>query len=299
MITKFDELIQAVKRSETKVIAVAYAHDPDVLGALDRAREEDIARGILVGPAEKIRQAAESVGVSADGFEIVDIADEKAATAQAVELVREGQADVLMKGLCSTSTLMSAVLNKETGLRAGGVMSHLAAFEIPSYPKLIILSDAAMNIAPDINAKISMIESAVHAARRLGIERPKVAIIGAVEKVNPESMPCTVDASILTQMNRRGQIKNCIIDGPLAVDNAFSRKSCEVKGIDSPVGGDADIAITPDIEAGNIFYKLMAYLAGAKTAGIIVGAKKPIVLTSRSDSEEIKFLSIVFAMQVS
>jgi len=299
MITKFDELIQTVKQSETKVIAVAYAHDPDVLGALDRAREEDLARGILVGPAGKIREAAESVGVNVGGFEVVDIADEKAATAKAVELVREGKADVLMKGLCSTSTLMSAVLNKETGLRAGGVMSHLAAFEISSYPKLIILSDAAMNIAPDLNAKISMIESSVHAARRLGIEVPKVAIIGAVEKVNPESMPCTADAAVLTQMNRRGQIKNCIIDGPLAVDNAFSKKSCEVKGIDSPVGGDADIAITPDIEAGNIFYKLMAYLAGAKTAGIIVGAKKPIVLTSRSDSEEIKFLSIVFAMQVS
>ena len=299
MITNFDELIETVKKSETKVIAVAYAHDPDVMEALARAREEDLARAILIGPADKIKAAADSVRVSLDGFEIIDIEDEKKATAEAVRLVRDGDADVLMKGLCSTATLLSAVLNKEHGLRTGSLLSHLAAFEVPNYHKLIIMSDAAMNIAPSLEDKVAITENALNAARKLGIKVPKVAVIAAVEKVNATSMPCTADAAILSAMARRKQIKNAIIDGPLAVDNAFSRKSCEVKGINSPVGGDADIAITPDIEAGNCFYKIMAYLAGAKTAGIIVGARKPIVLTSRSDSDEIKFLSIVLAMQVS
>jgi len=299
MITRFDELIQSVKQTETKVIAVAYAHDPDVLAALDMAYREDIARAILVGPEDKTKEAARMAGVSTGSFDIVNVEDEKESAVAAVRLVRDGQADVLMKGLCSTAALLGAVLNKETGLRKGKLLSHLAAFEVPTYHKLIILSDAAMNIAPDINDKIAITENAIHATRCLGIETPKVAVIAAVEKVNPVNMPCTGDAAVLTQMANRGQIKNAIIDGPLSIDNAFSKKSCEVKGINSPVGGDADIAITPDIESGNCFYKIMAYLAGAKTAGIIVGAKKPIVLTSRSDSDEIKFLSIAFAMMVS
>lgn len=299
MIRNFDELIQSVKGSQTKVIAVAYAHDPDVLEAIDKAQREDIAGGILVGPKDKIEKAAASVNVSLAPFEIVDIADEKEATRAAVALVREGKADVLMKGLCNTATILGAVLDKQAGLRDAKLLSHIAAFEIASYPKLIILSDAAMNIAPALEDKIAITENAIQVANRLGIETPKVAIIAAVEKVNPQGMPCTADAAIIATMGARGQIKNAIIDGPLAVDNAFSAHACVVKGIKSPVGGDADIVITPNIETGNCFYKVMSYLAGAKTAGIIVGARKPIVLTSRADSEETKFLSIAFAMKVS
>jgi len=298
MIRTFDEMVADVKKNPTKVVAVAYAHDPDVLEALQTAQREDIARGVLVGPKAQIEKAAASVKVSLAPFEIVDIADEKEATKAAVNLVREGQADVLMKGLCSTSTILGAVLDKQTGLRESKLLSHVAAFQVPAYHKLIIVSDVAMNIAPTLEDKVAITENAVAVAHRLGIETPKVAIIAAVEKVNPESMPCTADAAILTQMGARGQIKKAIIDGPLAVDNAFSKKACEIKGIVTPVGGDADIAITPDIEAGNVFYKVMGYLAMAKTAGIIVGARKPIVLTSRADSDETKFLSIVFAMKV-
>ncbi len=298
MIRTFDQLIENVKGSETKTIAVAYAHDPDVLEALATAQREDIARGILIGPEDRIREAAKTVNVALDGFEIVDIDDEKEATRTAVRMVKEGSADVLMKGLCSTSTILSAVLDKQNGLRDANLLSHLAAFETPSYHKLIFLSDAAMNIAPDLQDKIAITENAIRAVQRLGIEIPKVAIIAAVEKVNPHGMPCTADAAIISTMGNRGQIKNAIIDGPLAVDNAFSRKACEIKGINSPVGGDADIAIAPNIETGNCFYKVMGYLSQAKVAGIIIGAKKPIVLTSRADSDETKFLSIVLAMKV-
>ena len=299
MIQTFDELINTLKGSQSKVVAVAYAHDTDALEAISKTHQEGIAKGILVGPKEKIEKAAATVGLSLTPFEIVDIDDEKAATQKAVALVREGQADVLMKGLCSTSTILSAVLDKVNGLRDAKLLSHITAFQIPSYPKLIIISDAAMNIAPTLEEKVGITENAIQVANRLGNPCPKVAVIAAVEKVNPGSMPCTVDAAVLSMMGSRGQIKNAVIDGPLAVDNAFSKHSCEVKGITSPVGGDADIAILPDIEAGNCFYKVMSYLALAKTAGIIVGARKPIVLTSRSDSDETKFLSIALAMKVS
>jgi len=299
MITTFDQLIDSLKGYHSKVIAVAYAHDTDALEAISKTHQAGIARGILVGPKDKIEKAAASVGLSLAPFEIVDIDDEKAATRQAVTLVREGQADVLMKGLCSTSTILSAVLDKQTGLRDAKLLSHVAAFQIPSYPKLIILSDAAMNIAPDLDEKVAITENAIQTANRLGNPCPKVAINAAEEKVTPTGMPCTADAAISATMGSRGQINNALVDGPLAVDNAFSKHSCEVKGISSPVGGDADIAITPNIETGNCFYKVMSYLALAKTAGIIVGARKPIVLTSRSDSDETKFLSIALAMKVS
>lgn len=298
MIRNFDELLQDVKGSPTKLIAVAYAHDPDVLEAIQKARQEGIANSILIGPRAKIEQAAASVHVSLTPFEIIDIEDEKEATRKAVDLVREEKADVLMKGLCSTSTILGAVLDKQTGLRQGKLLSHITAFEIQSYHKLIFLSDAAMNIAPNLEEKITITENAILTVQKMGIEKPKVAIIAAVEKVNPQGMPCTADAAIIATMGARGQIKNAIIDGPLAVDNAFSKRSCEIKGIESPVGGDADIAITPNIETGNCFYKVMSCLAGAKLAGIIVGARKPIVLTSRADSDESKFLSIAFAMKV-
>ncbi len=299
MIRNFDQLIKEVKGSKTKKIAVAYAHDRDVIEALLKAKEEDIADGILVGPREKIEEILRNLNVEKDRFEIVDEKDERESVKRAISLVKEGKADVLMKGLCSTATLLKGVLDKENGFRTERLLSHLAAFEVPAYHKLILMSDAAMNIAPNLNQKIDIIKNSVEAAHKLGIDIPKVALLAAVEKVNPENMPCTGDAAIITMMNKRGQIKGCIIDGPLAVDNAFSKKSCEVKGIKSEVGGDADIAIAPEIETGNCFYKVLSYLGGFKTAGIIVGAKRPIVLTSRADSEETKFLSIAFAMKTS
>ncbi len=299
MITNFSQLVQEVKSAENRVISVAVAQDADVLEALVKAREANLATAILVGDREKIERIAREEHLDLVSFEIVDVREEKAAVRAAIDLVREGHANVLMKGLCSTATLMKGVLDKETGLRQSGLLSHLGIFEVPTYHKLILMSDAALNIAPSLEEKIAITQNAIFIAQRLGIELPKVAMITAVEKVNPGKMPATTDAAVIAKMAERGQIKGALIDGPLAVDNAFSKKSCEVKGIHSEVGGDADIAIVPNIEAGNIFYKIMSYLAGAKTAGIIIGARVPIVLTSRADSDETKFLSIATAARVS
>lgn len=299
MIKSFDQLVEKVKSSKKRTISVAFAQDQDVLLAIKYAREQGLADAILIGDEKQIRGLSEKIGLNLSSIRIIDEKDEKKAVSMAVQLVREKKAEVLMKGLCSTATLLKAVLNNETGLRSSNLLSHLAIFQIPTYHKLIFMSDAAMNIAPNLDEKVQIIGNAVDIARKFGIEKPKVAVIAAVEKVNYEKMPVTVEAAILSKMAERHQISNAIIDGPLAVDNAFSRKSCEIKGIDSPVGGDADIAIVPDIEAGNVFYKVMSYLAGAKTAGLIVGAKAPIVLTSRADSDESKYLSIATACYVS
>jgi len=299
MVRSFDQLVEEVKSSKNRTISVAVAQDLDVLQAVEKANQSNLADAILVGDQQKLEKLAKEHRIKLSSFEIENVSDETEAVKKSIRYVREKKANVLMKGLCSTATLMKHVLDKENGLRQSNLLSHLAIFEIPSYPKLIFMSDAALNIAPTLEEKIYITENAIFAAHRLGIEKPKVAIITAVEKINPGKMPATTDAAIISKMSERGQIKGAVIDGPLALDNAFSRKSCEVKGIVSEVGGDADIAIVPEIESGNIFYKLMSYLAGAKTAGMIIGASVPIVLTSRSDSEETKFLSIAAAVRVS
>jgi phosphate butyryltransferase len=200
-----------------------------------------------------------------------------------------------MKGIIDTALLLKAVLNKETGINAGRLASHVAVMEVPTYHKLFIVTDAAINIAPDLPAFVDIIGSAGAVSRALGIDMPKVALLAAMEKVNPDKMPCTAMAAILTQMNRRGQIKNCIVDGPLALDNAISAESARIKKIVSDVAGDADILVVPDIEAGNILYKCLLDLAGAKGAGLVMGAAKPIVLTSRADTAETKLASIALA----
>ncbi len=299
MIKNFSQLVDDVKSSKNRRISVAVAQDADVLEALDKAKKSDLADAILVGNQKKIEQLARESHIELSQFDILNVIEESAAVEAAIQLVRDRKADVLMKGLCSTATLMKGVLDKDSGLRQSGLLSHVAIFEISSYHKLILMSDAALNIAPSLLEKVQICENAIAVARNLGISRPKVAMITAVEKINPAKMPATADAAIIAKMSDRGQIKGAVIDGPLALDNAFSRKSCEIKGINSEVGGDADIAIVPEIETGNVFYKLMSYLAGAKTAGIIVGARVPIVLTSRADSEETKFLSIATAARVS
>ncbi|MFZ0389289.1 MAG: bifunctional enoyl-CoA hydratase/phosphate acetyltransferase [Calditrichia bacterium] len=298
MIKTFGQLVEEVKSASTRRIAVAVAQDADVLEALQKAKESGLVQPILAGDKALIEKISSEQDIDIAGFEIVDVPDELEAVETAVRFVRENRAEVLMKGLCSTATLMKAVLKKENGLRFSGLLSHLALFEISSYHKLILMSDAALNIFPTLEEKIEITRNAISIAKRMEIQQPKVAVIAAVEKVSPDKMPATTDAAIIAKMGDRGQIKGALIDGPLAVDNAFSEHSCRIKGIKSPVGGDADIAIVPSIEAGNVFYKLLSYLAGAQTAGIIVGAKVPIVLTSRADSDETKFLSIATAARV-
>jgi phosphate butyryltransferase len=296
MITSFEGILQRVTGKAKRTIAVAMAEDEDVLQGICLAHERGIADAVLVGDRNAIQAIAGKNDLDLSHFDIIHTEGEQQAVSIAIQLVRQRMANALMKGKCTTATLLRGVLDKEAGLRSGKVLSHLGAFSVPAYHKLILMSDAAMNIAPDLQGKIAITENAVTTAHMLGIERPKVAVIAAVEKVNYESMPCTVDAAALAQMGARGQIRDAIIDGPLAVDNAVSLKACEVKGIASPVGGDADILIMPDIEAANVFYKSLTYLGCSKTAGIIVGAQSPIILTSRADSEETKFLSIAMAM---
>jgi phosphate butyryltransferase len=299
MLKSFKEVERQVKSEQKSTIAVAMAEDADILTALDRARSKGLTKAILIGDNLKIVSILNKAGINDKAYDIIDSKSEQDSVTKAVSFVRSGKAQVLMKGLCSTSVFLKGILDKESGLRTGKVISHFALFESPDYHKLIMMSDAAMNIAPDISEKISILENALHAAHKLGYKNPKAAIISAVEKVNPTGIPSSVDAAIISKMAERGQIKGGIIDGPLAIDNALSLQSCKIKGLKSPVGGDADICIVPNIETGNAFYKLLTILGNAKVAGIIVGAKSPVVLTSRADSEESKYLSILTALKVS
>ncbi|MBD3224457.1 MAG: bifunctional enoyl-CoA hydratase/phosphate acetyltransferase [Caldithrix sp.] len=299
MIKDFKSLLNRQAKKENNRVAVAMAQDKDVLLALEAARVAGLTDAILVGDKKELKKIADSEQLDIKNYEIVHITDERECVAEAVHIVREGEAQVLMKGLSSTSVFLKGILNKENGLRAADLLSHLAIFDSPNYHKLLFMSDAAMNISPTLNEKISITNNAIAAANALGYKEPKVAIISAVEKVNAEGMPSTADAAIISKMNDRNQITNAIIDGPLAIDNALSKKANEVKKLQSRVGGDADICIVPNIEAGNVFYKLLTILGNAQVGGVIVGASVPVVLTSRADSENSKFLSIASALAIS
>ena len=289
------ELIAAAKAKGRRRVVVAAAQEHSVLEAVHAAWKEGLAEPILVGDLAAIDAIAAEIGIDLAAFERHQAPDFAKAAAKAVEIVRSGGGDVLMKGLLDTSILLKAVLNKESGINAGRLTSHVAVLESPHYHKLFIVTDAAINIAPDLDGKIDIIANAVAAAKAIGVAKPKVALLTAVEKVNHAKMPCTVDAAILSTMNKRGQIKDCLVDGPLALDNAISAESARIKKIDSPVAGDADILVAPDIEAGNILYKALMDLGGAKGAAVVMGAAKPIVLTSRADPAETKLASIALA----
>lgn len=293
MIKNFKEMEKQAKDLPSKRVALAMAEEDDVLTAIVKAAEEDIVIPVLVGDEKKIKEIAKQEKLDLSKCSIVQASGEKECAEKAVELVRTGKADLLMKGKVATSSIMKAVLNKETGLRSDGVISHVSVIEAKLYHKLMFMTDAAMIPLPTIDEKIGLVNNAVAVAQKFGIKKPKVGVIGAVEKVNPGSMPATVDAAVLSKMAERGQIKNCIIDGPFALDNAISKKSCEVKGIESDVGGDADVLLMPDLAAANVMYKTVGYLTDLKMAGVIVGAKVPIILTSRADNEEVKYLSIL------
>jgi phosphate butyryltransferase len=296
MIRSFDELGRLARRGTKKRIALAMAEEADALKAALQAAAQGLGEPVLVGHEDRIRELASMERLDLNDLRIVPADGEKECSLRAVALIRSGEAEVLMKGRTATSSLMKAVLDSENGLRGGGLLSHLTLIESKAYPKLLLMSDPGLNIAPDLAAKASIIENAVRAARHLGIARPKVAIIAAVEKVNPGSMPSTVDAAILSKMAERGQLQNCIVDGPLSLDNALSAHSCEIKGITSSVGGEADILIMPDIEAANVFYKTLAFFTDVRMGGVVVGARVPIVLPSRADSDAVKLDSILAAV---
>jgi len=297
MIKNFRDVLQKVKQQKTKKIAVAVAQDKYVLEAIKDADKQGIAQAILVGDRVKVETIAAKLYMDLTKFELVDEPDNSKAALKAVELAALGKADMVMKGLIDTASFLRAVLNKEIGLRTGKLMSHVAVFEINNFDRLIFLTDAAFNMYPELKDKIDIINNAVAVAKAVGVENPKVAPVCAVEVVNP-SMPATIDAATLSKMSDRGQIKGCIIDGPLALDNAILEEAAAHKGVTGPVAGKADIILVPNIEAGNIMYKTLICTSHCKNGGILVGTSAPVVLTSRSDSHESKLYSIALAALV-
>lgn len=289
------DIINFAKERGPKTVSVACCQDKEVLVAIENARKENIVNAILVGDIEKTKQIADEIGVDLNNYELIDIKDLSEASLKAVELVSSGKAHMVMKGLVDTSIILKAVLNKEVGLRTGNVLSHVAVFDIEGYDRLFFVTDAAMNLAPDINGKKQIIENACELVRSLDIEEPKVALICAKEKVNPK-MKDTIEAKELEDMYLRGEIKGCIVGGPFALDNAVSEEAAKHKGINHPVAGKADILVVPDIEAGNVLYKSITYFAKCENAGLIVGAKAPIILTSRADSDKTKLNSIALGV---
>ncbi|CAM4045791.1 phosphate butyryltransferase [Bacillus manliponensis] len=293
---KLQNLIDQVAQAPKKTVAVAVAEDHEVIEAVVKAAQLQLAQFRLYGNEESITNMLREHDVQpSEEIEVIGTLSSNEAAELAVKAVRNGDADVLMKGNIPTANILKAVLNKEWGLRKGSVLSHVAVFEVPNYDRFIVVTDAAMNIAPDLQQKVAITQNAVEVAQAIGVELPKVAPIAAVEVVNP-AMQATIDAAMLTQMNRRGQIKGCVIDGPLALDIAVSQIAAEHKGIVSDVAGKSDILLVPTIEAGNVLYKSLVYFANANVGAIIAGAKAPIVLTSRADSAETKVYSLALAV---
>lgn len=295
---QLDSLIERATRYDEKTVAVAAAEDQEVIEAVAKAVERNLANFLLFGDKLKIQQIIETKYeelIGHDKVRIIHSSSSALAAENAVKAIKLNEANVLMKGNVPTATILKAVLNKEYGLRTGNVLSHVAVFEIPRFERFIIITDAAMNIAPDLDQKVQVAKNAVEIARGIGIETPRIAPIAAVEVVNP-TMQATLDAAALTVMNKRGQLPNCIVDGPLALDNAISITAAEHKGIQSDVAGRADILLVPTIEVGNALYKSLIYFANAKVGAVIAGAKAPIVLTSRADSAESKLYSLALAI---
>lgn len=297
MIKSFNEIIEKVKQNDMKKVAVAVAQDEAVLRAVKDAKDNGIADAVLVGNHDEIVSIALKIGMDIKQYEIVDEPDVKKAALKAVELVSSGKADMVMKGLVDTATFLRSVLNKEVGLRTGKLMSHVAIFETEAFDRLLFLTDVAFNMYPELKDKVQIINNAVKVAHAVGIEEPKVAPVCAVEVVNP-NMPATLDAAMLAKMSDRGQIKGCIVDGPLALDIALSEEAAHHKKVTGPVAGKADILLMPNIETGNVMYKTLTYTTHSKNGCLLVGTAAPVVLTSRADSHETKMYSIALAALV-
>ena len=293
---KYKRLIEAAQAHEPVATAVAHPCDESSLtGAVDAAKL-GLIRPILVGPKLKIQAAAQKAKLDIAGFEIVDAPHSHAAAAKAVELVREGKAEALMKGALHTDELMAEVVKRETGLRTARRISHCFVLDVPAYENALIISDAAVNIAPSLKDKVHIVQNAIDLARAFRWE-PRVALLSAMETVNPD-VPSTIEAAALCKMADRGQITGGVLDGPLALDNAISLEAAAIKKIASPVAGRANVLIVPDLEAGNMLAKSLSFLAKADAAGIVLGAKVPIILTSRADSVMARLASCAVASLV-
>lgn len=288
---RLDELLDMAKSGGKRRLAIAAAEDEDVLEAASISVKEGIADVILLGDQGRIWEIAKAKGLDLEGCEVVNIADPVSAAQAAVKMVKSGQADFLMKGLVKTADLLRAVLDKDSGLRTGKLLSHVFLVEVPRKGRWYALTDAAIVVSPGIPEKVQIIENAIELMHHLGIKEPKIALLAAIEVVNP-AMQTTVEASAITVMNMRGQIKGAIIDGPLALDVAIDERCAKIKGVKSPVAGNADVLVVPNVEAGNMLGKALIQAGGGRAAGVVMGALRPIVMTSRAQSAESKLLSI-------
>lgn len=299
-IHKLEDLVKHVIESGVKKrIAVAYAQDQNTIGAISKAVKAGFVEAIMIGDRSEIEAKSKAEGIDSSIFTIIDIPDEVASTVEAVRMVKNDEADVLMKGLVGTDKFLKAVLDKEKGLLPPkAVMSYVCAIEVPAYRKLLFVTDTAVLTHPDLNQKIAMTNYAVSMAQKFGIEKPKVALIGAQEKMSA-AFSSSVDYAIMSKMAERGQIKNCIIDGPLDVFLACDPKSLELKGVDTPIKGEADVLVFPSLEACNSFYKGLMLFAGGELAGLIQGTIKPVVVMSRSESELSKYYCIALSCLMS
>jgi phosphotransacetylase len=292
---KYEQMLTKCKHLKPVPTAVAHPCEESALAGAIEAAKLGLIVPILVGPRDKIEATAKSAGVDISAYEIVDAPHSHASAVKAVELLREARAELLMKGSLHTDELMAAVVSREGGLRTGRRISHVFVMDVPTYHKVLFVTDAAINIAPSLEDKVDICQNAIDLIIALGIKKPKVAILAAVETVNSK-MPATIDAACLCKMAERGQIKGALLDGPLAFDNAISKQAAETKGIRSPVAGDPDILLAPDLEAANILAKQLSFLANADSAGLVLGARVPIILTSRSDSVRSRSASCGVAM---
>ena len=292
---KYEALLERCRSLDAVPTAVAHPCEKTALEGAIEAGEKKLIVPILVGPAEKIREIARKNGIDLGKIRIVDVPHSHAAAAKAVELVRQGEAELLMKGSLHSDEILSAVIAKETGLRTGRRLSHVFIMDVPTYHKVLIVTDAAINIAPTLEDKVDICQNAIDLVLSIGGRTPKVAILAAVETVNSK-MPATIDAACLCKMAERGQITGGVLDGPLAFDNAISVEAAKIKGIKSEVAGDPDILLVPDLEAGNMLAKQLSFLANADSAGLVLGARAPIILTSRSDSVRSRIGSCAVAL---
>ena len=291
----FSDLIDKLRANkELKKVAVAAAEDKHTLEAIIIAQKDGLVKPVLVGEAQTITQHLMELNFPVEETVIIGVSGYEQAAYRCIELINNGEADFIMKGKLETATLMKAILNKESNMRTGNSMSHLAFVEIPSYHKLLALTDVAMNTYPDLDTKKQIIENAVEVLHRMGIASPKVAIMSASEEVNPKLVE-SQDAYNLKMMNISGEIGGCIIEGPISYDLAIDKESVEIKKYDSPVGADTDLMVVPNLTAGNLLIKSLTFSGGAKSAGFVVGAKVPIVLTSRASTTEDKYMSILLA----
>lgn len=299
MIKKLDEMINHLQIGPKVVLSVAAAHNEEVLTSIKEAVDMNIIHPILIGNVESIRSISKTINFNLEGIEIIQENDISKCAEIAVRLVNENKADFIMKGLLDTSVFLKAVLNKEFGLKQDRLLSHVMIYEIENYHKLLLITDAGMNIKPTYEQKEDIIKNSIQAARVLGIDEIKIACLAAVEKVNSK-MPATIDARKLQEASQNGKFgEDVIVEGPMAFDLAVSKHSSEIKGFNGNVAGDADIIVVPFIEVGNALGKSLTYMSKSKSAGIVMGAKTPIVLTSRADSSQSKLYSIIYGALIS